>query len=481
MREITLNIKNARIVRDMEDVKFYADMLLPYFKYIGGHWTPYQRPENRERDYASFYGRFKSNDVVSIINIEGPDVEDETFYDYAWSDYDAINLPAIQINYNGDVAGYLVKERNVLWASDWTHNRANVEAVKKILSTLDEAGLIHKHEVGIATDMDNDGIITLGGDPEFELLANAQEYNVLYAEDYYSGYDDEVGVDGSGNQVEIRPHYGETPEEYVENFKAIIRGIEDPLSVIGNVYPLGGHMHFGGIPMRTQYTTLLDDWLGRPLMTLNGEKREAWGYGELGDCRMQEWGFEYRVLPATIYADPEMVRIVYKIAQSILKELASKGEIKYHLRSDDLVAKKDYLRFITRDEYNYFMNARENLWKKALNDIYINKNWGGKIKEGIYVKYSGDSFPASVRDYINTELGSIKTPEGKYYNIRLFGLAKSRGYVYSGEELLPQSGVPAHHMSWGLSWQCRHGDFKELKRVIGIIKSYIEREIRDDS
>jgi len=66
----------------------------------------------------------------------------------------------------------------------------------------------------------------------------------------------------------------------VNNIKRLIGRIsidKVPISVKGDVFPLGGHIHFG-IPHGylgdiEKIITVLDDFLGRPLVGLSGEAR----------------------------------------------------------------------------------------------------------------------------------------------------------------------------------------------------------------
>lgn len=65
--------------------------------------------------------------------------------------------------------------------------------------------------------------------------------------------------------------------------------------------PLGGHLHFSGVPLTARLLRALDSYLALPLLMLEpaGSRARRPRYGRLGDFRRQSYGgFEYRTLPS---------------------------------------------------------------------------------------------------------------------------------------------------------------------------------------
>lgn len=142
-------------------------------------------------------------------------------------------------------------------------------------------------------------IITLGADPEFELvcqgwIANAER--ILEEETRLPW-----GTIGSDrNALELRPRPSASPETLVRNLGRLL------LSVLGvaqgvpstacKQYPLGGHVHLGGVPedAREDVAKAIDEALGDLFHSLRPDVRLRTEYGRRGDWRPKPWGLEYR-------------------------------------------------------------------------------------------------------------------------------------------------------------------------------------------
>lgn len=86
-----------------------------------------------------------------------------------------------------------------------------------------------------------------------------------------------------------------------------------------NGLPLGGHIHFSGVPLTGQLLRALDNYCALPLLLLEGEgsRRRRPRYGRLGDCRRKRHGgFEYRPLPSWLAA-PELAAGVLALARTV--------------------------------------------------------------------------------------------------------------------------------------------------------------------
>ncbi len=155
-------------------------------------------------------------------------------------------------------------------------------------------------------------IVTLGTDAEFELIVDG---DVVPVEKLMSVSDvalpwGRIGQDGSGDPIELRPKPSPDPEALVRNVGKLLLSV--PRTVGGvpstacEVFPIGGHVHIGGVPGEVQedLVSLIDGLLGGFFYSLSGETRLRAGYGKRGDWRRKAWGFEYRTPPASLWSHP---------------------------------------------------------------------------------------------------------------------------------------------------------------------------------
>ncbi|MGQ3478512.1 putative amidoligase domain-containing protein [Paenibacillus sp. TY11] len=81
-------------------------------------------------------------------------------------------------------------------------------------------------------------------------------------------------------------------------------------------FPLGGHLHFSGVPLNGALLRALDNYLALPLALLEDKRaaRRRPHYGNLGDFRRQSYGgFEYRTLPSFLIS-PQLAKGVIGMA-----------------------------------------------------------------------------------------------------------------------------------------------------------------------
>lgn len=183
-----------------------------------------------------------------------------------------------------------------------------------------------------------DATIQLGTDPEFELISRRTN-TIVQADTVISGGTcAQVGTDGAGIQVELRPNPG-TPAQLVENLRGLFRefycqyGSRYYLAYTGNTYPLGAHIHASvwrdGSLLQLQpdqqaaIAHALDLVLG-PLVCWSGRARGR--YARRGAWRPQPHGVEYRTLPACIFSTPTLARAVLEIAAAIITRLVTTGK-----------------------------------------------------------------------------------------------------------------------------------------------------------
>jgi hypothetical protein len=215
--------------------------------------------------------------------------------------------------------------------------------------------------------------ITLGGDPEFEVVKDGRivpaDTVPIFKEGLRPSTEAQIGLDGAPFIAELRPDYAYSEEEYVENFWALVKRVQKAnvlLSVKGDRVPLGGHIHVGS-PDRDvvrdlryedkKFIQVLDDFIGRVLLPTSGKARGE--YKRLGAYRTKDYGWEYRTPPSSFYADPEMVRIVYKLTKNLVRTLLKERELAYEVLEDGRARPEEYLRFLTQEETEYFLGFPE--------------------------------------------------------------------------------------------------------------------------
>jgi hypothetical protein len=129
---------------------------------------------------------------------------------------------------------------------------------------------------------------------------------------------------------------------------------------------LGGHIHIGSpnhLVIQVlkdeveSFVQVLDDFVGRVLLPTSGRARGD--YARLGAYELKSYGWEYRTPPASYYADPEMVRITFKLTKGLVETLLREGEISYEVLEDGRAKKEEYLRFLTEEEAEYFLSFPE--------------------------------------------------------------------------------------------------------------------------
>lgn len=177
--------------------------------------------------------------------------------------------------------------------------------------------------------------IQLGADPEFVVLS--PRGNLVIASRYLpihgkAGCDEIwIGKNRSNKPVvEVRPDPTSDPR------KLVIRIYEQLLSVAKKMntvsgkwlagalpyrgFPLGGHIHFGGLKPNFKMLRALDNYLALPLVLAedkNGIQRRP-KYGFLGDYRLKDYGgFEYRTPPSWLIS-PTLTKGVLALAQCIV-------------------------------------------------------------------------------------------------------------------------------------------------------------------
>jgi hypothetical protein len=175
--------------------------------------------------------------------------------------------------------------------------------------------------------------IRLGADVEFIMKSSRGH---LFLASRYFPVRGTVGCDtiwlGQNRQhkplVEIRPEPSNQPRQL---FAAVYQALLKASQKTGHLsarwlagalpypgFPLGGHLHFSGIPLHFALLRAFDNYLAFPLIAIEDERGKGRRphYGFLGDFRRQTHGFEYRTLPSWLVS-PLLTKALFCCAQLI--------------------------------------------------------------------------------------------------------------------------------------------------------------------
>ena len=407
---------------DYEDSAKYAHVLTQYFNYVRphGHINGIENQENVIVLYNTPHWQpTEIADVVHIARIPS----DIIFYDKKVSAMFEPQHQWVEVRLNGKHAGYYCKDINVLVATDWTHmySKENEEIVKEILQAVGACKIRTKKQKIT---------VTVGSDPEFELI-DVNTNRIICAGEHFSGTDPdiEIGVDGAGNQVELRPKPGDI-RQHVQHVRSLVRKFSElgcfDLSTKGDVYPLGGHIHIGGVQPTEDVLELLDDFLGRHVVDLSGSARGS--YKSLGAYEKKSYGFEYRTCPTAIFHNAKILKICLKIVKNLLEKLVNKGTITYYYP----VKAEDYYQHarLTENEYKYFRWFIENYRSKLANQTLLGA-WKVRRKKPKPTWKLTISQNDTFSDQIRQALFAIPERFRLRKDIYVFGLHEKRGNVYT--------------------------------------------------
>jgi hypothetical protein len=489
---------------DTEDCQNQFELYLhPYFRKAGSHCMGLDEPF-----IANFFTRCSFPPHGDLVSVIGEDVE-RTFYDTHIGHVSEFIMgsPNIKIVYNNVVAGVLCPKTQTLWATDWTHDRYMRPATQTIITKLVELGLLRpvsesEYEEPQPDPKEPEKItypeysVTMGCDPEFEVVENGRvrqatqrlgrSFNFNHPE--FGNF----GLDGAGDQVELRPSPGE-PETVVKNIRELL-GLfgakslgEYTIAPSSDRFPCGGHIHIGVQPRPPFqfYSVLigvLDDFIGLPTKRLNGERRGNGNYGSIHDWSEQNHGIEYRTPPGTIFRSPELGRVVLQLGYNLAYVLANARELEYesNITVETLVS----VGGLKKEDAEFFLHE---CGKEPPNcDECLLAAWGvvvEKPKPQVVVEF-GEEWTPEVQRYVRSFLENAQ-PD-KVVRLHFFGLSKERGNVYTFKvkrrgKVDNHPSVVGHPNSFGFSRKFRFGgEFSEkmnqiLETVMGILKIKIGR------
>lgn len=178
---------------------------------------------------------------------------------------------------------------------------------------------------------------TLGADPEFCIIST--ETGGICAEKFEQRQN--FGYDGGGMAFELRPNYSKDPLRLVSNIhQSLIQFvIQYPKlsehrfkagSYVSQMHqPLGGHIHFGGVPVSStvnvcKYCNWLDQFVGSLSLLIEdyseGLLRRSGGvYGDMCDFRRNKHGFEYRTISSWL-TSPYVAAAVLCLSKVVMHE-----------------------------------------------------------------------------------------------------------------------------------------------------------------
>jgi len=378
--------------------------------------------------------RFKVN-IIDLHLPEGMKVP-SVFFDIRTEEdtrgVDLFSLPPQTVYYfllNSQKIGIYFQRNRLLIASDWTHNSECVHVMRQLLPQICK---FFKKRSSRAPRISFR--LTFGGDPEFEMFDMRTRKIASASEIVHGGTlsSHEIGVDGAGYQVEIRPSPSAHIDKFVKNFRDILLRFsreypEYTLSAQGNRYPLGGHIHLGISPTQ-EIVDLLDHWVGEKVVDLSGTARGS--YKKLGAIERKPWGFEYRTPPAAIFLSPSVLRAVLKIIKRVIGAYCTRDGVALYPSDDEirrLGIERDWkvLEDFVSNYHSFDKDVMKN-WRIKVQKVYnidlvFRDDWEDEVKS--FVK---ELFFRKLSKRLTKRLSK----QG-IYRVVLFGLRRERGEVCS--------------------------------------------------
>jgi hypothetical protein len=320
--------------------------------------------------------------------------------------------------------------------------------------------------------------IALGGDPEFELVRRGLLVSV--ADLLKAEVELPWGVIGKERELlELRPRPSKRPETLVRNVGHLLLMVPRVLggvpSTVCRAYPLGGHVHIGGVPAsaREGVAKAVDEGLGDFFHSLNTETRLSVGYGRRGDWRPQPWGVEYRTPPASVWSHPG-VALTFLRAIKWVAERALEGEDPFRHPAWAFVreAAEKAAEFVRKHGGRLYWGA----WKAYVGEF--------DLREDLEVEVAlepGTEFEGTFFEDLRAMLARLGIP-----SVKVVPLDRERGdfasnvpgYGELADGLEPH--VPSGEL--GLSWRFRNDPFfrraevPKLERAILRLVERVEEE-----
>src|SRR3972149_329303 len=424
-----------------EAVKYVAPSLEKYFRNIYAH--QYDEEIGIKDNSAYFYThQITGGDRRDALPVIDTPVSAgcilQSFYDAiggpsSIEELEGLGYPyskMYRLTLSGKSCGFFIKDHNVLIASDWTHSISNLPAIKAIVDNLIEHEILSPARRKPMKKLS----IKLGCDPELEQLASPNGYTVVSPTVNHST-STEIGVDGAGSQIELRPGAYTTPENIVTKIKTLIEQLP-PVGIVGDRFPLGGHIHVGGIKYSREAIKLLDDFIGKLSAKTSGDARGS--YKHLGAYKTKPYGFEYRSPSSTWLHNPEIARITFKLTKQLMVLGHSAEGIEYELDSLGVPSLASYEKLLTTDEAIEFISFHKN-YKKEFKPI--NYNWG---VEPVVPRVSRITFRDDWGGFAERRFRAAFKELSHDYPLYFYGLREDRGDAVGNFEVADYETVYHH-------------------------------------
>lgn len=422
-----------RIDSENEPIANYVDIIKPYFETIAHH---HQTHHSLNKNAVLIYSYFP-HDIdcggcrQKAIGIKIPKITGNFPIRDGWKDtafHDTVCSRLLQINYDDRVIGYYCVKNNVFMTNDFAHRDGNQPHVAAIFEHMYKAKILT-----VLAPSSETRSITLGTDPEMESIVQGKCVAGNRLPSFQSGNKAYISHDGARNQRELRPDPSSTPEELVDNIADLIRissFLGEELSVRGNIFSLGGHIHIGGTAPSTEVITLLDYFLA-PLNELNGSVRHETSYGKLGDFRYQPHGFEYRTPPAAWLLSPVLALKILQLTKVVVENLINGKEISIGDNNNQEEYKENLRQFpiCTEEWINEFFDILE--WAKHNLDKPLAKTWGVEV-------------PSEYKSHKNYRYNPEEDPRPRQFIGRVVEVQDDTAFPYNerDNEINPDTGEP---------------------------------------
>jgi hypothetical protein len=365
--------------------------------------------------------------------------------------------------------GFYIPQTNTLLLGNWLYSELCFEVYKTFADIL-KNNFFRKIEIKPIT-------ILLGMDPELEVYCGNKGYLKATEILPFSGH---IGTDGSGCQVELRPFPSSDINELVQNVKDLLLRFHRnfpaySLTVAGDKYPLGGHIHFN-LPLDKDFIKILDNFLGQWLLPLSGKARGH--YKCLSNVEGKYYGFEYRSLPSAILLTPEILTAVLKISKKIAYEF-------YIGDGVDEFSELEIQRLSLEKEYQTIFNFMKNYNKMNKNILF---HWGiisDEDLENLISIVFRDDWDPNVCDYAYKYL-KRRLKEMKFEGeVILFGLKEDRGEVVYGFDSSYYDRIPnnafnfTHNYIFGLPYHLRTQLNLDVRENIEKLNNILEEIIKE--
>ena len=260
------------------------------------------------------------------------------------------------------------------------------------------------------------GEVLLGTDLEF--MMKGRRGQMVLASRYFPakgrvGCDDRTFAGDRSKRplAEIRPEPAPTPEELLDHIAAALNeavrmnSAPYPEWVAGSApferFPIGGHVHFSGVPHTARMVSLLDVYVGLPLMLIEdpvSTLRRRPKYGFLGDVRHKPYGgFEYRT-PASFLVDPDIALGALALAYTVALHQAQLAYLPLHggdntaafyssdrvhllplvMRAHEQIRRTStYLRYQEPIDLIFSMIRNDEVWDESVD---VRKSWGIQVQ-----------------------------------------------------------------------------------------------------